>query len=171
MKQISYCQTLALLIALSFLGGAACSTSNTKAENAALTEQVQSEPPANSPEEIRNRAASVFADAPGLTNDQKQKLETIYQRTYAEAMAIRAEIGQSKSLLFKTVSKSDYKSNEVDRLKKRIVELDQKRLNIMFKALADVQAIVGYGADKEEIYERLRDYEYPRGRVLTGQQK
>lgn len=169
MRRMFYHQYKTLLIALTLLGLSACSTANTKAENADLTQKVQMEPPAQTPEEIRNRAAEAFADAPGLTNEQKQKLEAIYQRTYAEALAIRTEIGQSKSLLFKTVAKADYKSNEVDRIKKRIVDLDQKRLNLMFKALADVQAVVGYGADKEEIYERLRDYEYPRGRVLTSQ--
>lgn len=169
MKQKFFYQHMALLLTVSLLGLSACSTASSKAENAALAQQVQTEPQANTPEEIRNRAAEAFANAPGLTNEQKQKLEAIYQRTYREALAIRTEIGQSKSLLFKTVAKADYKSAEVDRLRKRIVDLDQKRLNIMFKALSDVQAVVGYGADKEEIYERLRDYEYPRGRVLTRQ--
>ncbi|HEY8271978.1 MAG TPA: hypothetical protein VIG33_13895 [Pseudobdellovibrionaceae bacterium] len=154
-KKFFALMTSSLLTA--FLLGA-CSSEPKKTE---LERQVKAQPEANSPEQIAQRAAEAFSGAPGLSAEQKQKLMAIYAKTYAEAMSIRAEIGQSKSLLFKLIASTNYKSTDVNQLKKKITALDQKRLAVMFQALEDVQKVVGYGADKEEIYKHLRDFEFP----------
>lgn len=138
-----------------------------KTEEQILDAKVQAEPSANTPDEIADRGAFDFITAPGLSREQKQKVMAIYVRVYKQAMDIRSEIGKSKSLLFKTVASQDFDSKDVQRLKDRIVKLDQKRLEIMFKALEDVQDIVGYGTDKEEIYKHFRDYEYPRNEHVS----
>lgn len=127
-----------------------------------LDQRIAAEPPANSPEEIADRGAFDFVSAPGLSSEQKQKIMVIYSRTYQEAMAIRSEIGKAKSLLFKTVATKAFASGDVERLKARIVELDKKRLDVMFKALEDVQKVIGTGKDKEEIYKHFHDNEYPK---------
>lgn len=142
------------LMALAFIGCA----SQPKATP--VDEKVKAERPADNPEQIVSRAAETFASAPGLNLEQKQKLATIYTKVYAESMAIRTEIGQSKSLLFKMLATQNFKSSELNQLKNKITALDQKRLNIMFTALDDVQKVVGYGPEKEEIYRRLRDYDF-----------
>ena len=126
-----------------------------------LEAKIAAEPPANDPTSIGERAGEAFINAKGLTDDQRKKLMGVYLHTYQQAMAIRLEIGKSKSLLFKTVSSSAYDSKEVVALTNKIVELDHKRLVLMFKALADVQAIVGYGKDKGEFYRHFYDNEYP----------
>lgn len=149
--------TAPVLIAALLVGCASKKTS----ENPELDQRVKAEPTANSPEAIAHRAGQVFSNAEGLSPEQKMKLSDIYTRVYLEALAIRTEMGQSKSLLFKLVSSKDYKSKEVDQLKKKIVELDQRRLDIMFKALDDVQKIVGFGEGKGEIYQHFREYELP----------
>ncbi len=135
----------------------ACGT--TAKEDAEMNKQVQAEKPVESPEAMVDRAAQAFSNIEGLAPEKKTKLSEIYTRTFTESMSIRKEIGQSKSLLFKTLAKTDYKNSEVKTLKKKIVNLDQKRLNLMFKALEDVQTVVGKGADAEKIYEQLQDYE------------
>jgi PBP1b-binding outer membrane lipoprotein LpoB len=154
---MSFSKTIALLAVLA-LFVSACTTEQKKAE---MDQTVKAQPTANSPEQIAQRAAESFANAPGLTADQKQKLMGIYAKTYGEATAIRTELGQSKSLLFKLVADSKTKSSEVNLLKKKITNLDQKRLALMFQALDEVQAVVGYGSDRDEIYKHLRDFEYP----------
>lgn len=138
---------------------AACATQKTDSQ---LEAKIKAEPPASTAEEIAERGAQTFINAPGLSADQRIKMLEVYNRTYNDAMAIRQDIGQSKSLLFKLAANKDVKSKEVGALKKRIVDLDQKRLKIMFKALADVQGIVGTGEGKEEIYKHLYDFEYPK---------
>lgn len=149
--------TLAFLMALTV--GCATQASHSDPDSD-LNAKVKAEAPANTPTEIARRGAQAFVNAPGLTPEQKLKLLDVFNRTYDEAIKIRGEIGQSKSLMFKLVASKDFDSKEVNELKKRIVALDQKRLNIMFKALADVQAIVGTGSEKEEIYKHFYDFEY-----------
>lgn len=147
---------------------ASCSSKD-KAADLEFERQIHAQPEANSPNEIADRAAEAFANAPGLTNEQKSKLKVVYQRVYGEASAIRKEIGQSKSMMFQLVASNDYKSADIQRLQKKIVALDLKRLDIMFKALEEVQGIIGYGKDKDELYWRLRHYEFPleRGFLLS----
>lgn len=151
------------ILLIAGLGLPGCSSSQ-KQQEASLEEQVQAQPEANTPEAIHARVVEAFDQAPGLTNEQKGQLSAIYNRTFSEAMMIRKEIGQSKSLMFELLATKDYRSKDVELLKKKITQLDQKRLNLMFKSLDDVQKVVGYGKDKEEIYRRLRDlnnWEHP----------
>ncbi len=137
--------------------------SATKKQEAEIDQQVSQQQPANTPEQIADRASETFSRAEGLTEPQRQKLIMIYMHTYTQAMEIRNEMGKSKVLLFKKAADVNYKSNEIEILKKKIVDLDKKRLNLMFKALAEVQDVVGYGKDKEQIYKHFYDYEIPRG--------
>ena len=119
-------------------------------------QNIKAQPLADTPEDIALRAAEIFSGSPNLTTEQKDKIHTIYTNVYDESMSIRREIGQSKSLLYETLVKPDYKSTEINSLKKRIVGLDKKRLDIMYKALDDVQKIIAQGAtDKERMYKQL----------------
>lgn len=147
---------LMLPVAILFLG--ACSSEPKKTE---LDQQVKAQPVASTPEQIAQRAAETFSNAPGLSVEQKQKLMVIYSKTYTESRAISAELGQSKSLLFQMLASVDYKSKDMNALKKKIKDLDGKRMSLMFQSLEDVQKVVGYGKDREEIYKHLRYYEFP----------
>ena len=167
MKQIflNFTQSLTLLFCLTVVGCASMGGPDrqTTLANSAIEEKIAAEPPAPDANAIALRAAETFSNADGLTPKQKQKLMEIYHRTYEDAIAIQTEIGKSKSLLFKLVSSVSYESDDVDRIRKKVVDLDQKRLAIMFQALADVQGVVGYGQDKERIYKHFREFEMPRG--------
>lgn len=143
------------------LGLAACGSAS-KSEQAALDQKVSSEVPVRSPEQMLSRAAASFSNIEGLTTEEKMKLTEVYTNTYVKSMDIRKEIGQSKSLLFKTLAKKDYKDSEINALKKKIVQLDQNRLDLMFKTLDDVQKIVGKNTPaSQKIYEHLERYDYP----------
>lgn len=156
----------AVLSALVLL--AACSSTQKKEETAAMNTEIQAQPPVANPEQMLERAAQSFSNIEGLSPEKKAKLTEIYTRTYTESMNIRRELGQSKSLLFKTLAKPDYKTSEIKNLKKKIVSLDQKRLDVMFKALDDVQSVVGKGADAEKVYKQLEGYDTP-NRMMMDQ--
>lgn len=150
-----------LITSISILALTSCMTPEKK-EEMALNEKIKTQEPADTPQHIAVRAAEAFAGAPGLTAEQKMKLHAVYTRVYSESMQIRRDIGQSKSLLFMTLANSDYKSADITRLKKKIVDLDQNRLNLMFGALEDVQHIVGKGIETEKIYKHLQEHEFPK---------
>jgi len=143
-----------------------CSSSQ-KEKDAELSMKVKMQEPADTPDQIMHRAAAAFSNAEGLTAQQKWMLADIYTSVYTQSMQIRRDMGQSKSLLFMTLAKKDYKKSEISELKKKIVALDAKRLEIMFKALDDVQRIVGKGIEAEKIYKHFQDYELPNQRYLT----
>ena len=161
-KKIKYLSRAIILTI--FMTFQSCSTTTTTStatkEEQTQAEQIKKQVPADTPQEIAQRAASIFANAPDLTEQQKNKLNEIYTNVYDEAMLIRRDIGQTKSLMYMTLVKSDFRSTEIDSLKKKIVALDKKRLDLMFKALEDVQKIVGRGIDKENTYKQLGSFEY-----------
>lgn len=136
--------------------GLGCSTAPTT-ETTPLAEKIANEPAPQGRGEIANRGAHAFLTSPSLTAEQKEKLLAIHGRVYEEVTAINTDLGKTKSLLFKTVSAADYDSKELRDLRERIVRLDRKRLDVMFKALEDVQEIVGYGKGTEDFY---KDYDF-----------
>ena len=166
---------IALTLASSSCTSNASRNQKTKEETIAvqrLDSKIAAEPPASSADDIGDRAAEAFSQADGLTTSQKIRLLKIYRQTYEEAVQIQSEIGKSKSLLFSLVSSSKYDSKDIERIKNKVVALDQKRLKIMFKALADVQAVVGYGDDKQDLYKHFFDFEYPKhGNLSKDQQR
>ncbi|MGZ3725926.1 MAG: hypothetical protein ACXWQQ_08995 [Pseudobdellovibrio sp.] len=159
MKNISIiAYSVATLVLILQVG---CASSELEREQ---RKEIRAQQPADTPQEIMERASLAFANAPGLTPDQKVKLGAIYSQVYTDATAIRREIGQAKSLLFSKLASVDYTDKEISSLKNRIVKLDQRRLDLMFKALDDVQEVVGHGEAAEKIYKHFEDYEIPRFR-------
>lgn len=144
-----------LIISCSVLFMLTSCSSQFAREEEKQAEQAMAQEPADTPEDIAMRAASIFENAPNLSLEQKSEISKIYNKVYDDSMGIRRDIGQYKSLLYMTLVKENYKSTEVDRITKKIVALDKQRLDIMFKALKDVQKIIGHGADKEKIYKQL----------------
>lgn len=137
-------------------------STSSSAKETSLDAKIKAEKEANTPEEIAQRAADVFSSAPGLTPDQRKKLNKLYLKTYSESRQITKEIGQMKSLLFKEAAIKKFKSNEVNELTRKIMDADQRRMNLMFSALEEMQNIVGYGQDKKDLYEYLRNYDIPK---------
>lgn len=150
-----------MILAVTVFSISSCVTPNQN-EDRDLTKKIHSQEPADTPQHIATRAAEAFSAAPGLSAEQKMKLHAIYTRVYVESMQIRRDIGQSKSLLFMSLASADYKATEMTKLKKKIVDLDQKRLKIMFEAFDDVQKIVGRGVETEKIYKHFYENEIPR---------
>lgn len=156
MKQLLNLMTIGSLL----LFGAACSTQE-KQQDQQLTQKVNKQMSANTPEEILERAAAKFSSAEGLNSTQKDKLAGIYVKVYVESMQLRSEIGRSKSLIFEMLATPNYKASDLNKLKDRVVDLDQKRLTVMFNALDEVRSVVGTGAGKENIYKHFEKYEMP----------
>lgn len=121
----------------------------------------------NPAEEIASKGAAEFVNSSALNPEQKQKIMLIYSRVYMDAASIRKEILQAKSEIFKMIANLKHNSKEINTLKNKIIRLDKQRLDIMFKALKDVQDVVGYGPDKEDIYRHFYDFEIPRYKNMS----
>lgn len=152
----------AIIMAVSMAAGAAVMGCATQSERE-LEQKVQAEQPATGPDAIAARGAQTFISAPGLTDEQRRQLLEIHTRVYAENTEIGTEIGKAKSLLFKNMIAEKYDAATVAGLKKKLIGLDQRRLNVMFKALEDVEKVVGRGLDKEPIYRRFYEFDHAPG--------
>ncbi len=151
-KEIGFC--------LAIVAIAGCSSSQNLRKQE-IDRAVRAEPAISSPEEIANRAVEILSNAPGITLQQRADLSRIYTEAYLENYSIRTEIGKTTSLLFKVIASKNYKSSEVTQLKNKIRDLDHLRLKKAFKALDDIQAVVGYGANKEDTYKYFEYYDFP----------
>ena len=81
------------ILALAALFGVGCQTT---AGNPTLDQKIQAETRADTPEAIAERAAQTFSSASGLNDEQRDKLNKLYLKTYAESWQIRKEIGLKK---------------------------------------------------------------------------
>ncbi|MCM2282490.1 MAG: hypothetical protein NDI61_11670, partial [Bdellovibrionaceae bacterium] len=160
-RNTSVLQLSLVLILTATLTGA-CSSAQHREEKR-LDAQVKAEPSAEGPGAIASRGAQMFVQAPGLTEEQKRRLLEIHTRVYTQNAEIRTEIGKAKSLLFRTLVSNTDEPNTIAGLKKKIASLDQRRLNLMFQALDEVQQVVGRGPDKEPIYRRFYEFDIDRG--------
>jgi hypothetical protein len=61
--------------------------------------------------------------------------------------------------MFKELAKGDFNSKLVDGFKKKIVKLDQERLNVMFAALDQVEDVLGKGPNNREYFQYLEEME------------
>ena len=160
-----------ILLALLFT---ACTSGKPRPEvqlPAELEQRMASSGPGdNGSNAIARRAAEDFIGMKGISPDQRAKLMGIYIATYDQALKIHNEISLSKFKLFDLISSTSYSSAAVDNLKQKIVDLDQKRLVVMFKALSDVQDVVGYGKGKAPIYKHFYDYEHPQNSKQSSNQ-
>ncbi len=109
--------------------------------------------------EPRHINMDAFFNSPDLNATQKEQLKAIYARTMGQARKLSAELAAIKSQMFQTLATKDYKSKQITELKMQIINIDKKRLDVMFEALSAVQGVVGYGEEKEKIYRQLRDYD------------
>lgn len=148
-----------LVASIVVVGLLSCASKSTK--NNELDRKVRSEPRISSPEEIASRAVEILSNAPGITFEQKTKLSNIYTQAYLENYDIRTEIGQSMSLLFKYAAQKDFKSPDVAKLKNKIKELNDLRIKKLWSSFDQIQAVVGYGSDKEETYKYFEYYDFP----------
>jgi hypothetical protein len=111
------------------------------------------------PGDLASLGHDAFLNAPGLTEAQKIKLSQIMKDTYGEATKVKTEIGKAKLVLFETITSPDYRQKDVDVLKKKIVQLDKKRMDLMFASLDEVQKVIGRNPETAEYLRKImRDH-------------
>ena len=77
-----------------------------------------------------------------LTDQQKEKLMVLEEKAHAENVAITEEIEKAKVVLIQTVLAPKMSQREFSILKKKIRNLDKKRLENGLKAITEVRKIV-----------------------------
>lgn len=156
MKRMS----LAIVMALSL---ASC------AQNQVAKEKVEQEI-RELPDNAKLQKASIqerIKSSTSLTEEQKTKLLKLEEEAHASNKALTEEIEKAKIVLVETILQPKLNKQEVKILKKKIADLDKKRLQEGFKKIHEVRNIIAPKQDtsphEHEIYKavienRLRGY-------------
>lgn len=139
---------------MSFLVLGSCSVTEKRVET-----RVSKETPTHGAGELMVRGFEAWAGSSNIDIDQKSKLWTIHSSTGREAFRIRAEITKTKTALFKELAAGGQDPAMIDGLKKKIVKLDQERLDVMFKALDSVEKTLGTSDKGRDYYLYLEELE------------
>lgn len=126
--------SLTFLATISLMSCASQTPPSDEAVPTPAEQKTAAEPRVGGKSTIARKAAEDFIGMKGITADQRVRLMAIYITTYDQALQIQKDITANKLRLFDLISTTASSSAAVDRLKQKIVDLDQKRLVIMFKA-------------------------------------
>lgn len=128
-----------------------------------VDKQIQAEKPLNKPGDIAQKGHEAFLNAPGLTEAQKIKLNEIVSKTYADAILFKTELGKTKGALFEAMVSPTASPKEVNLLKKKVIDLDKKRLDLMLTAMDEVQKVIGRNKETAEYFRKIMKEHYMRG--------
>lgn len=84
-----------------------------------------------------------------LSDDQKNQFRELQTRMMVETAQNRDDTSKLKGVLFETLASPQYDRSKVEEIKRRLVKLNQARMENMFRALEEVQKIVGYLPPRE----------------------
>lgn len=121
------------------MGATACTSAETKRE---LDQQVKAEP-ATTQGEVAKEAQDKLMSNPNLSDEQKQQLRILQERTRAELVQTRAEYAQTQSLLIQKLADPNAKLKEVDYLRQKMKKLGYKQTDLQLTAVNRASEIVG----------------------------
>lgn len=128
-----------LIVFLSATYFVACASQAEKNVDQKLTQVT----PAASPQAIQSSVADSIESTPGLTVEQKSKLRSLSTSTRSQIGEIRNESMKVQSLLLHEVFSEKSKASEIRVLKRKMKDLENKRLAVIFKSVDEARAILG----------------------------
>lgn len=84
----------------------------------------------------------------GLSEDDKRQLTSLVSSVMMDLSKTRSEMAKLKKILFANLVSGENRSNENLLIKRRIIDLDKRRLDRMFAALHEAEKII---KNKKEI--------------------
>jgi|GEM_PF-1861267 len=127
----------AVVFGLSMMTGCA----HRKIENA-LDEKIANETPKNRAE-IQNEAKRAIDSAPGLSEDQKSRLNALRVSVRGKLDLASSQSAKLRSILIQDVLSKDGIPDEVNAIQKRIRRVEEGRLTVIFDAVARANEILG----------------------------
>lgn len=146
-------KNLIVVIALAsagFFQGCASAALNTK-----IDRELAQESAVKSRTDLRKEAGQLIQTTPGLTADQRSKLSSLRDTTRAQLDAMAGQSLKLRSVLLKTLVAANYNDDEVELIKQRIKDLEEKRLTVTFNAVEQANQILGH--ETEANRQRIMD--------------
>ncbi|MDR3608576.1 MAG: hypothetical protein P4M08_14530 [Oligoflexia bacterium] len=96
--------------------------------------------------ELRTESGQLIESTPGLTADQRVKLVALRDATRADLDSLYSQSLKLRAVLIKDLITTNYNEDEVELIKKRIKDNENKRLTVTFNAVEQANKILGRDA-------------------------
>ncbi len=130
--------TLGLVTVLFVLQG--CAHSRAEKE---LDTELAAGPNVKNAAQLSGEAAKAIAAEPNLTSVQKARLDALHKTVETQNKHLYEESLKLRSQLIKEVFAVKYDAEEVAVIKKRLEEVEKKRLSLLFSAVDQANVILG----------------------------
>lgn len=112
-----------------------------------LEEKVSNESNVTNRQELRQEAKETLDNAGSLTPEQKAKLLALQADAQSKIDALNQESLRLRSVLIKDVMATNYNEREVNLIKRKLKDVENKRLATIFTAVEDANKILGRKAE------------------------
>lgn len=138
-------------LSLTLIAIALFSSCATKKIDQTIDNKVAQTPNISGPGELRQNTTDAIASTPGITEDQRAKLVEIQKTTEGKLDRLREESLKMRQLLLQEVVRTEnYNDDEVNRIKTRLKDVDNKRLTTLFKALDQANDVLGHKTQRTQ---------------------
>ena len=100
---------------------------------------------------VATKGYEAIENSRSLSPEQKQQLKELHGQMIAKTFTIQEDTAKLKGVLFNTLTKSPYDEQKVETIKKRLVALNEQKMQNMFSALSQAQKILGVTPPEERM--------------------
>ena len=108
-----------------------------------LNEKVAEEAEIKSSADVSAEARSAIDSAPGLSNDQRLRLRVLGSSMREQLNDLKDQSLKLRAVLVEDIVSPNYDQNEVNLIKKRIKDVESKRVTLTFDAVDKANVIMG----------------------------
>lgn len=126
-----------------------------------LDEKLGQEQAVTTRTELRAEASQAIENAQGLTPEQRQALTSLKSTAGAQIDQCSQQALKLRAILVKDLISTHYDMDEVNLIKARLSDLEDRRLTVIFDAIAKANTIMGRQAALNQPI--FRDFIEPRG--------
>ena len=112
-----------------------------------LDSKIAEEPPIQNRQALQAQNTQLIASAPGLSDDQKAKLNSLRDSIRAKTDALSEEALKLRSLLIKDLLMTKYDSREVELIEKKLRKVENDRVSAMVDGVKKANVILGHQVD------------------------
>ena len=100
--------------------------------------------------DVRQQVDRAIAEARGLSELQRTRLKALRAASGSQLEDLRGQWLKLEALLARQAVSSDYEPRQIVAIESRMRKIDDKRLDLLFEAVAQANLILGRGASQHE---------------------
>jgi len=125
-----------------------------------IDESIEKKMEAEAPISVNGRALAsreleIFQNADNLSDEQKENLIELHTKMQQKMRSLKEEKAKLTAVLFRTLVSPDYQEKEYQRIKKRFLDLSEKKNTLVLQGLEKAQRVLGRRSLEDMKYYRF----------------